>query len=157
MQYKMAIQSMTIEDALSNGFGELQSLRDEVREIVDNANDSLSQTARIQTLSETADTLDNVADNEPDLPSEFNLTLSVGQLAHKRKNVSASRSIRRDNAVSCLAAVVAVCDDHLKTFDSEKERSESDQSAYDMVETLRDNIQEVIDEVDELKFPGMFG
>lgn len=63
---KYAQHDASFYSAISDAYTELAELRDEVREVVDNAPEGLSETQRIQTLGETADRLDEFVDSEPD-------------------------------------------------------------------------------------------
>ncbi len=60
--YKFVERFSNIEDAAADFYNEVQELAGECREIVDNASEGLAQTDRIQTFESTADTLENISE-----------------------------------------------------------------------------------------------
>lgn len=146
---------------VSSAFSDLEGLRDEVREIVDNASDGLRETQRIQTLESTADTLDGVS--EPDLPSCLEgHTFGYAIMVNTNPKKGASRSVRCANACAVFSAAAEAARDLLTESQERRDTpdaSEDDISADDEggVETFIDECEEVVNECESLEFPGMFG
>lgn len=151
--YKQVRQEASIADAVSAAFSELEELGNECREVVDNASEGLSQTQRIQTLDETASTLEGIS--EPTVPDDFG-DIKIGYIElTKRRGVS--RSARRDNAVAKLSGVVDACEEELEKFGDEENRTDEHQTQYEAIELLRDDCQQLLDEAEGCEFPGMYG
>lgn len=156
MPYKNVIRKTTVGAAIADARSELESLRDEVQEIVDNASEGLSQTQRIVTLADAVGYLDNVdsyaTDDAPDEVKDLEITYSEAVNTNKRRGPS--RSVRRDNAVAMLTAARERISDW--TTDDELEEEPSDERA-EAVTTYLDELDTLIGEVEAAEFPGMFG
>ena len=146
---------------IEGAYSELEALRDEVQEIVDNASEGLAQTQRIQTLGETADALYG-ADDVPDVPDAV-ATLRCTYTEDQRKSKSTSRASRCAEACTLLEAAVGELDDFISTAEDklcdmtdEGEKEALEQSKYE-VEELRDTVQELLDNAQGAEFPGMYG
>lgn len=164
-RYKPVTHTSTIDGAVADALSELQGLRDEVREIVENASGTgLENTQRIQTLSETADTLDSHVDDEPDAPdaitAEPQKQITYVEMTKKR---GVSRAQRHDNAIAQLSAAVAGVEEMIEALEAEEEKAAEEQKEQieekkSDLETYRDAIQELIDNLDgAVEYPGMFG
>lgn len=163
---------------IGSAYTDVQELRDEVREVVENAGENLSQTQRIQTLSETADTLDGSADDEPTVPEGLeNLKISYSTFhAYGRKGDS--RATRMMNAVALMDGVIDALNEFIEDADapidnlvpegldgafmaiSEEQLAESDKRAEALkneAETLRDEIENAKGEFEGVEFRGMYG
>ena len=153
-KYKTQKETGSVGDAVSSGFGELESLRDEVQEIVNNASGTgLENTSRIQTFEETASSLDGV-DSEPDVPAILEGT-QVGYIVMVSRR-GTSRAVRCSNAVSALQAAVDAANDFLEVERGKPEAERRDE-LIDEVEEFSNSVQEVIDNAEGAEFPGMFG
>jgi hypothetical protein len=167
--YKPVSQSGSI-GSVSDAFSELQQLGEECREIVDNASDGLSQTQRIQTLGETADVLESLS--EPDVDGDISdIAISYTEMVPTNKRQSPSRATRRDNAVAVLSAakeeLESLIDQHREDAEKyeeadEDEKKELEQPPYtvdqlDNMETLKDELDNIISDAENVEFPGMFG
>jgi len=135
------------------GYNDLSELHNECQEIVDNASDGLSQTQRIQTLTETADALYE-ADNTPDVP-EFLQDVEVTYTEDRRKSKSTSRASRRDEACQYLYAAIEGIEQWIEDHSGDGEDGLSDE--IQEAEELRDTVQELIDAAEGCEFPGMYG
>lgn len=161
---KHEMQEISLLDAVSDAFGEFQSLAEELGDVRDAMEDKLSQTQRFQTISDTLDTLESYVD-EPDCPDEVetlvkDTKITVGQmvLTWKKSPTGLSRQMRFDNAISKLQ----VASEELDEMISNNEDAEDDDKLTDdqigEVESYRDALQEVIDNLDgACEFPGMYG
>jgi ABC-type transporter Mla subunit MlaD len=152
----------TISAAVADGMSELQSLRDEVREVADNASGTaLENTQRIQTLSETADTLDSYVDDEPDAPAFLaDLPTKYTTTHNARKGRGDSRATRHDNAINALRAAADEVASWLEDVEgnTEGKTEEEREEMKDAAETYKDAIEEVVDNLDgAVEYPGMFG
>jgi hypothetical protein len=133
----------TVAESVSIAFGELQSLAEEAREIVDNASDGLRETQRIQSFEATADALEQYSSEEPDVEDAIgNLPVTYANWENSRKGRGLSRADRCAFACSVLGAIIDV----LEMNDS-----------VDGVAELRDAIEETMTECEYCEFPGMYG
>jgi N6-adenosine-specific RNA methylase IME4 len=132
-------------DAVSGAFSEITDLAEEYRQIVDNATEGLSETQRVQTFGETADTLEGL--QEPDVPSviatiEVNYTITLP----KRKDRGLSRAARMSDAIGILDAC-------MEALDRVAETDVRHQAACDLFGEL----DAVKAEAEGCEFPGMYG
>lgn len=173
--YKMVDCKGELSGVVSDALGIMQALRDEVEGIVENAGDALANTQRIQTFSETKDTLDNHVDDEPDAPACIaERNVSYSEARKKAKNKGASRAVQLSNACGMLEAVKDEAQEYLDNSEedlageeiecwgllSEKEQQESDErfeTIKDEIETYVGELEEIIDGVEGCEFPGMYG
>lgn len=142
-----APRKMLLADAISEAIGEIQSLAEECREVVDNAGDGgLSQTQRILTLGETADSLENI--QEPDAPESLNeVEVSIQDPKPRRRGYS--RADRCGHACYML-------DECMVTLQEFMEKNvEGD--AHDDAETLHDELDNAKSEAEGVEFLGMYG
>ena len=135
---KTQSHNTTVDDAIRSAFSIIEDLANEVREVVDNAADTnFASTQRIQTLEETADTLEQ--HTEADVPDALQaIEVTVVTVVKRRQ----SRADRRDEACSYLAAVIDLLNER-----------EDDTEA----EELAGELQEIQDEWEGAEFPGMYG
>lgn len=145
---KTTDREATLAEVTSLAYGELAALAEECREIVDNASEGLSQTQRIQTLDETAGTLEQHAD-EPEPPTDLApIKLQYQDWANSRRGRGLSRADRCAWACQLLEIVFSAVDEEIPDADSDKK---------DDFEAYRDAIDETKSDCDSLEFPGMFG
>jgi hypothetical protein len=145
-------RELSIGDAVSEAFGELQTLGEEMREAFDNTPESLQQSGVGERRGEAADALENLT--EPSVPKSLEPLVVKWQVrilspsAERRK----TRSDRRYEAVETLNVVKDFLDeikDADKNLFSDDEKEEA--------ETLRDEIENLVDEAESVEFPGMRG
>jgi hypothetical protein len=147
-------RELTLEDAISEAFGELTTLGEEMREAFDNTPESLQSSGVGERRGEAADALENL--QEPDVPEElkgdaFKMNWQVHVLspsAERRK----SRAMRRDEAVETLQNVVGYLNDDIEA--NEEKYSEAIREA---ASSLADDVENLINEAEEIEFPGMRG
>ncbi len=154
--YKPVTTEYSVADAIANGYSELQSLRDEMQEIVDNMSGAnMEHLPKYETANEACDTLGNFCDDEPEVPEEAGAgRIQVTEMVNKRKGRGPSRSVRCGNAVSMLEAAKA----HLETLQEAAEEGEGEKEAGDDdFQTLIDKLEEDIGEAEGVEFPGMYG
>jgi Sec-independent protein translocase protein TatA len=156
----------TLENAVSDAYAALGELRDEVQEVYDNAPDSLKETSRNQTLSETGDTLSQHVDDEPSIENDEVKNLEVVYAPLKPR---ASRSKRRDYATGILSACLSALEQYNERLQERKEaleKSETEEAQtrvleledlLSQVEELQDTLENCMGEADGCEFPGMFG
>jgi hypothetical protein len=135
---------------VSDAFSELESLGEECREIVENAEGGLAETQRVQTFGDTADALENLS--EPEVPDcVTDLAFTYQEAVNKNKRRGPSRSVRRDNAVAVIRSAM----DALQEWLDDEANAEHDDR--DEVDTLQENLDSLCCDVEDLEFPGMFG
>lgn len=140
----------SVADAIS----ELTGLGEECREIVDNAEGGLAETARIQTFDETASALEGV--DEPDVPQCIDeLEVRYFEQRPRRKARAASRAVRCSNAIALLQAVSEAAQQWLD--DTEAAPEDTNEAERDEVRDFIDNLDNIIGDAEGCEFPGMFG
>jgi hypothetical protein len=132
-------ETASLTEAVKGAFDDLAELAEECREVVDNAPPGISETQRIQTLDETASTLEGL--EAPDVPDE----LAECKVLYETRKIR-SRSDRREAA--CL--VIEGC---VSMLDGLDEKHPSHAKACELAEALG----EASSEVEYLDFPGMCG
>lgn len=145
-------QTGTVQQLISDGYSELLCLCEEADEIVQNAPESLFETDRIQTFSSTVDALSD-ADSEPDVP-ECVAELPITYYVDQRKSKSTSRATRCGEACDLLDRAVGELDDWLSRENSEDDDGEEARAS---VVSLRDEVQNMIDNAQGTDWPGMYG
>lgn len=147
---KTVQRESTVSAVVGDAIGMIQSLTEEIQEVVDGASGTPREnTGRIQTLSDTADTLSNIS--EPDVPEIVgDLKVSYMEQVSTR---GLSRGSQRDNATSMLQAAV----DAMREWLDEQKDPEAMQDAIDEVDSAADEIDNIISDAEGVDFPGMFG
>lgn len=154
---KFAQYHSTLSSVLGDGFSELESLGEEMRESFDNLSEGLQQTNRNQTVDETASTLEGL--NEPDCPDSLaELRVDYTEQVKKRP----SRATRRDNAVcmlrGCAEALEKWIAEAEASIEQDKATDDNDEdTTLDDARTLLDEINDLCDEAEGCDFPGMYG
>jgi len=150
---------------IEDGYSQIEDLASECSEIVDNSSGTnFENTQRIQTFSETADTLGNISLNN-DLPDWLE---SVSVVRLPTISDRSGRSHRLDEALSDLSVAIEAINEYVckddQTATSDVESPNGDKLAdsirterEDEAKTLTDEIQEHIDECSGCEFPGMYG
>ena len=145
--YKTQSTILSASDALSQAFGELISLQEEMDEWASNLESSnLASTSKCESARQAADDLQSI--DEIEFPTELaayaDKSITVYESVPKSRRRSASRAVRRDNAVACLQAVI----DSLTDLENKDDK----ESADDFIQQLQD----AIDYAEPVEFPGMY-
>lgn len=147
--YKSEVVHSTFS-AVDDAINALLELGSELQEIVDNASGSnLEGTERIQTLTNTAETLTNL--NEVSIEDWMSdLPITYTESVQTRKGRSESRLVQCDNYLSVLRAVISAGEDLIGSDEYDADHEEE-------LQTFIDELQSIVDECEGLEFPGMFG
>lgn len=147
-QYKE--RKLALPDAVSEAFGEITSLAEEMREAFDNTPESLQQSGAGEARGEAADALENISEVEvPELLAKFEVTLTEPVLTPKQM-MSKSRSARLGDATDILDMVIS----HLNELAEDKTQTgEVMEAAGDLASELED----AKNEAENVSFPGMYG
>src|SRR5215475_5626595 len=125
-RHKIKTVVCTLGDAVSNAMGELQGLAEEIREVVDGAECGRAETQRIQTLGETADTLEQIS--EPEITTDSEIAKIMVEYAESiptgRRGLS--RRTRCDNAINALDAAIEILAIHTDEWDEQHKETEED-------------------------------
>lgn len=162
-KYKIETRTGTVADMVSEAYGELQGLRDEMSEWADNLEGSnLSATEKCGRVRECADNLDQVADDEPEMNAIVGVVeVTVGVQVPRSKRQSASRAVRAGNAEAMLNAVAEAVREYATDLEAPAQGTEgTDEGTQDVIdacETLADHVENTAGELSGLEFPGMFG
>lgn len=139
--YKFEKKKSTLGAVISDAYSDLQTLRDEMQETVDNMEGAnMEHLPKYDTASEAVSELD-VCDNEPDVPEALaDLEVEYSEQVNKRKGRGPSREVRLSNATAMLQAVRDLLNER-----------ENDDAADELV-------QEIDEAADlDVTFPGMYG
>lgn len=140
--------------SVSDAISELQSLGEECREIVDNAEGGLKETSRIQTFEETAGALEGIS--EPDVPECVDEVQVIWyEQRPRRKARGASRAVRCANAVALLQAASEAAQGWLD--DTEAAPEDTNEPEREEVQDFIDGLDNIISDAENCEFPGMFG
>lgn len=158
-KYKQVSEKFTVEDGLD--ISEIESLRDEMREWVDNmSGTALENTGKYQMAETAVDTLDGVDDiNFDDIweavdrtegltRSLKDLTFDVTLFKVRSKSQHPSRAYRLSNSVSIIDGALEALRDYLKPYEDDE---------VGEVRRAIDNIESEVRELDGVEFPGMYG
>ncbi len=131
----------SLEEAISSAVNHLSELGGECEEVVSDAPPGISETQRIQTLSDTADTLTGLS--EPEVPPAL-ADIKISYTITGKQNLS-----RWEQA--CVAtSILDACTEALDVIPETDER-------YQVAQTLSGELQGINDEVEGCEFPGMYG
>lgn len=131
--------TVTLANAISEGYSELQILRDEMTEWADNMEEKLSHTTKYEAVRGAADELDQVCDGPSASPEHLlpaGLSETQIQVQTYQNPRGLSRAQRRDNATAYLETVVGLLEDHLENLkaDAEADAAEAADNARGEVE-----------------------
>lgn len=129
----------TLAHAISEAFSEIFSLSEEMREAFDGTPESLKQSRLGRRREAAADLLEQY---EPDVPAPLREHQVAWIEMRRGKDGKLFRPARRDNAVRCLLACVA----YLLTMPDNGDTSK-----------LKSELQNAVDVLDTVDFPGMSG
>lgn len=151
MTYRTETRKTTVSAAIGDAFSEIENLRDEMQETVDNMSDAnMEHLPKYETaeaaVSELASHTD--APDVPDCVAELEVTYS--EQVNKRKGRGPSRDVRLSNAQSMLSAVRDAIKVLVNNDDVEHNEGEADEAG-----TLVNELDEHVDF--SVEFPGMFG
>jgi hypothetical protein len=146
---KVEPRKVTLENAVSEAFSELQSLAEEMREAFDNTPESLQRSGVGEAREAAADALEQIEKIEVPKPlKEIEIELlDLHQGGGKR---GLSRPKRRDNAVNIIENVISLLDD----IHGDEKKSED---IRDAANELRDSLENAKDSAEGVEFPGMYG
>ncbi len=163
--YKSVPTEFTVEEALDTT--EIQDLRDEMQEWVDNmSGTALENTSRYEMAEEAVSQLENVDSINFDeiwdtIPSDglvsveelkaikFTCTLFVP----KSRKQHPSRAYRLSNAINHITDALQEMGDYIEDKLGNKDMSEGIKELMNAIE----NIESQVQELDSVDFPGMFG
>lgn len=141
--YRIEKRKGTVGAMVGDAFSELQSLRDEMQEIVDNMEGAnMGHMPKCEAAGEAVSELESAdCDSEPDVPESLaEIEIEYSEQVQRRKGRAVSRAVRCDNAQSMLQAV----------RDALQER-ENDEDADELVQAI-DAACDM-----SVEFPGMYG
>lgn len=148
--YKTIKQKMSIY-AVCDAIEELQTLRDEMRDICDNMS-GMEHLPKYEAADEAANNLDSYVDNISDLDSQLEEILGedlpdieVVQEVPTRRGYSTSRAVRCSNAVAILTTAA----EHLRDMDLVGDRQLARDNLCDELEAMED--------CNSTEFPGFYG
>lgn len=141
MASKRYTQKVKLADAVSEAWGALEGLGEEMREAHDNTPEALQSSPVGEARGEAADNLEGLS--EPVVPDSLaEREVEVSRVRRTPKQAARlSRPARRDDAVMVIAAVI----DHLDKVEGEE------------AEALRDELDSLQSDAEDVDFPGMFG
>jgi hypothetical protein len=137
---------LSIGATVGDAYSTLEGLGQEFRDICDSTPDSLQSTDLYDRRDTTASTIENLS--EPDVPEwlsgiEFTWT-------QWPRSSTKSRSGQCAEATAMLQAVADKLDEMIEANTQSKEQN-------DEMRTLKDELEEIINEAEGCEWPGMFG
>ena len=167
-KYKLVMEKFTVDGGLDTT--EIESLRDEMQEWVDNmGGTALENTSRYQMAEEAVSQLDRVDEvNFEDIWDAVsrtecltsltedlkNLEYEVGVFKVKSRRRSPSRAYRLSNAISAISGAIECLREFLETHEGDQPH-ESDKIRE--VRTAIDEVESTVQEFENVEFPGMYG
>lgn len=156
----------SVAAAIPDALSEIESLRDEMQEWADNMEEKLSHTEKYERVREAADALESAV-TDVDVPEFADQTISCVEMLPGRKGLA--RWKRLSNAVAALSAAkdaMEVQRDELREIDDDEvpaevaaligdERTPSE--AADELDSVIEEVDNIINEAEGVEFPGMFG
>lgn len=141
-------RKISVVDAVSEAWSEIESLAEEMQTWRDNMEEKLSHTDKYGRVSECAETLES--GSEPSEPaSEAVKAVMVTIQDPKPKRRGYSRADRLSQACSILSACEDALDEFIDTSTVDSDKEDADNYKQEVVE-LKDNVESA-------EFPGMFG
>lgn len=150
-QPKHYTEEFSLPDAVSEAFGEITALAEEMREAFDNTPDSLQQSGVGEARGQAADDLENIS--EVEVPGEADKGLHLLRVQVPRTRYGSrnpSRAARRDDACATLQACMDMLDTHI-------EKMPVGEVDTDEAQSFRDELDSAKDEAEQVNFPGMYG
>jgi hypothetical protein len=138
----------TLDNLISDAFGELESLRDELQEWYDGMPENFQNGDKGENLQSSIDTLDSL--ESPDVP-EYVTNLEVIYIPAEKLD---SRADRRDDAAARLDTAVSVLNDAMDDVDAEVKYTDDQK---DEMQELADDLERAKDEAEGVEFPTMYG
>lgn len=144
----------TVSGAVSQAFSVIEELGYEMREAYENTPESLQSSAVGEARGEAADNLENIS--EPDIPESI-AEVPVKFFAMPLK-AKASRADRLDEGLdyarNAVDALQEIMDEHLL---EDEEDAKFGELTREDVEAVIEEINDMIEEAENVSFPGMFG
>lgn len=162
-RYKLETIKTSVPNAIDIFYADTESLAEELREIVDNAEGGLAETPRIQTLGETADILEGIDGCKPELSMEAeellrDVVATVGVMMRGgRKRGAESRATRASNIANFGRAAAEEMRGVVEKLREDEAEAEKLGDELQELEEAADALDEAADEVESAEFPGMFG
>ena len=155
--YKLVEFDDTAIGAIETFYSDIDGLAEEAREVVESAPESLKSAARIQTMSDSADTLERI--ELPYIPDDApDIKIKVKLHRPKRKADNTSRATRCENAALVADAGISAIEGWIAEMkEAEGERSDDERAKIDEWQTFVDAVREHIAETESVEFPGMRG
>jgi len=152
---KMIDHESTIAGAWEDGKSIIETLAESMREWADNMEEKFSQTQKYETVSTTADTLENI---DVTIPDEFEGEENKKFIfKYQTFYLSPSKQRHRSRANQCADACeiwIALITYLDQIADDEKEYTKEERDAASQMSS---DVQNAIDEAEGCEFPGMYG
>lgn len=147
LQVKENFYRKAIDILVDEAYEEIGDLRDEMQEAFDNMPESLQDTDVGQARSEAASQLENIADELPTLPDP----ITSLQIIHYPSLNQSSRADRAGDAAVTLRDVSKAVRQFTATMTKLKKAELAE------IQEFCQQLESSADEIDDVRFPGMFG
>ena len=137
----------TVETLISDAFSEIESLRDEMQERYDNMPENLQGGDIGTRCEEAASTLDNC--QQPDYPSSLGTIECVF--------LPSLKEVSRADRCSEAQSMLETAKDELQSVLDSEEKENGETQKHNAIETLMDELDEAIQTLSDVEFPGMYG
>lgn len=141
-------RTIPVTEAMSEAFGEISSLAEEMREWHDNMEANFSHTQKYEDVGTAADTLENAQEPSDNYDALKEITVTIQDPRPTSRGLS--RAARLADAVNLLQQCVQILEDT-------KDDDTKTQAVRDGAETLHGEIESVISDIEYVDFPGMYG
>lgn len=154
---KMLDHENTLEGMVADALSEAQSLRDEIADWRDNMeSNNMEHLPKYEQVSECVDNLEQFCDNEPQVPSVF-----PPGLADKIKwQTIAKRRMSRADRLGDAHFTLQLVSEHVQEYMDAHEAVDDpvwEAAPREGWEQFVSDIDEIMNDMDSVEFPGMFG
>lgn len=141
--------AISVSEALSSACSEVDCLKDELQDWFDNLPEQFQSGDKGSQLEEAISQMDNIT--EPDIPE----CLNDVNFVHIPSINPSSRSSRCFEVISLLESTAQTINDFLEGLE-DKEASDENKENIDSTAELRDTVEEMINDLQSVEFPGMY-
>lgn len=140
----------TVGALLTEAFGEVEDLANEMAEWRDNMPESLQGSDKYERVSECAEMLENQHSEDPGAPTDEVSSLPCSYNESK-KGKKSSRQMRLTNATAKMDAAREAMQQYFDELPDDEAEENTD------LKDLIEKIEEIVNELEQVDFPGMMG
>lgn len=158
-RYRTVMRKGTVRDLITDGLGDLEGLREEMTTWRDNmSSTTAANTTKFQTVEETADALENMdleQTPEGNIPENLmDIEAEWPELVVRSGRAGPSRSTRASNACNRISVAIEVLEGITKAAEATSHELATEER--EQIEAYIEELEQLVDEVGNLEFPGMY-